>query len=314
MARLEVVDGPLNDAFDHSERGGRITVARRPLIDPDSTVFAMGSCFAVEIRAALRRAGLRVVPAYFDIPVDLDHVRIGRLPRRDNVNHYDTFAIRHEFEQAFGLRPAARAEEFWSVESPAVREGVGLGSAELYQNPFRKRVFADSLDRLAAASRAIDDTIRAGVLAADVYVITLGMTETWRDRATGRYLCRRPDGEHLHRCELVVSDVVQNLENLRHVCALLAEHRPGRPVVLTVSPVAINRTYSGGDVVVANTGTKSLLRTVAGQMEREFDDVHYWPSYELALRADLRAPDGRHVSDEGVATIVEAFLAAHLTT
>lgn len=312
MARLEVRDGALNDSFEHSDRGSTITVARRPMLHADSTVFAMGSCFAVEIRAVLRRAGLRVVPAYYDIEVDLDHVRIGRLPQRDNVNHYDTFAIRHEIEQAVGEREAATPSEFWRIDSPAVRASVGLDGAELFQNPFRKRVFADSADALGAASAAIDETIRAGVLAADVYIITLGMIETWRDRATGRHLCRRPDDDHLEQCDLVLSDVSQNLDNMRRVCGLLAEHRPGRPVILTVSPVSINRTYSGRDVVVANTETKSLLRTVAGQMEREFDDVHYWPSYELALREDLFAEDGRHVSGAGVAKIVDAFLAAHL--
>jgi hypothetical protein len=311
---VTVVDDVVNDAWEHSGRGTSITVRRRPVIDRSSAVMAVGSCFAVEIRAVLRREGFTVLPAYFDLEIDLAHERVGRLPERDNVNHYDTFSIRHEFEQAFGEIAAVSPDHFWPIDSPAVRAGVGLGGNELFQNPFRKRVFADSLDRLAQVSTGLDDCIGAAIRSADVYVITLGMIETWRDRTSGRYLCRRPDEDHMADCEFVLSDVVTNLDNMRRVCSLLARHRPGRPVILTVSPVSIARTYTERDIVVANTETKSLLRTVAGQMEREFDDVIYWPSYEIALREDIYAEDGRHISPRGVQKVVRAFLEAHCAT
>jgi hypothetical protein len=302
---VTVVDGDVNHAWEHSARGTSITVRRRPVITKQSAVMALGSCFAVEIRAVLRREGFRVLPGYFDLDIDLDHVRVGRLPDRDNVNHYDTFSIRHEFEQAFGERDAAGRDDFWPVDSAAVRSGVGLGGEQLFQNPFRKRVFADSLDGLERVSTELDSCIGQAIWSADVYVITLGMIETWRD------LCRRPDAEHMDGCEFVLSDFAANLDNMRRVCSLLATHRPGRPIILTVSPVSIARTYTERDIVVANTETKSLLRTVAGQIEREFDDVVYWPSYEIALREDIFAEDGRHISPRGVRKVVEAFLEAH---
>ncbi len=309
--RITTVDGAANPDWAHSERGMSITVPRRQIITRDSSVFAMGSCFAVEIRSVLRRRGFHVLPDYFGIDVDLDHVRVGRLPSRDNINHYDTFSIRHEFEQAFGERPPAGVEDFWRIDSEAVRSGVGLGSGELYQNPYRKRVFADSAEALHDVSSRIDDCIGRAVRVADVFIITMGMIETWRNVDNGRYLCRRPDGDQFDRCEFVLGDVDANLDNMRRVCGLIEQHRPGTPVVLTVSPVAIARTYTDADIVVANAETKSLLRTVAGQMAREFDSVTYWPSYEIAMREDIFAADGRHITDDGVRRIVDAFLAAH---
>lgn len=308
---VSVVDGDVNNAWEHSERGTSITVRRRPVITRQSAVMALGSCFAVEIRAVLRREGFTVLPGYFDLEIDLEHERVGRLPDRDNVNHYDTFSIRHEFEQAFGEREAAGSDDFWAIESPGARDGVGLAGDQLFQNPFRKRVFADSLEGLTQVSTQLDTCIAAAIASADVYVITLGMIETWRDTRSGRYLCRRPDAEHMDHCEFVLSDFAANLDNMRRVCSLLEQHRPGRPVILTVSPVSIARTYTERDIVVANTETKSLLRTVAGQIEREFDDVVYWPSYEIALREDIFAEDGRHISPRGVRKVVEAFLEAH---
>jgi hypothetical protein len=308
---VTVVDGGVNRGWEHSERGTSITVRRRPVITTRSAVMAVGSCFAVEIRAVLRRKGFEVLPGYFDLEIDLEHERVGRLPERDNVNHYDTFSIRHEFEQAFGELDRVGPEHFWSIDSPGIRAGVGLVGAELFQNPFRKRVFADSLDGLVGVSTRLDECIGSAIRSADVYVITLGMIETWRDTRSGRYLCRRPDDDHIDRCEFVLSDFAANLDNMRRVCSLLSHHRPGRPIILTVSPVSIARTYTDRDIVVANTETKSLLRTVAGQIEREFDDVVYWPSYEIALREDIYAEDGRHISPRGVGKVVEAFLEAH---
>lgn len=39
-----------------------ITYRRVPLLEPDTKLLAMGSCFAIEIRQALRERGLLVLP------------------------------------------------------------------------------------------------------------------------------------------------------------------------------------------------------------------------------------------------------------
>ena len=74
--------------------------------------------------------------------------------------------------------------------------------------------------------------------------------------------------------------------------------------MLTVSPVTLEATATDNDVVVANLESKSLLRAVAGQVSREFDNVHYFPSYELAMYYDIFEEDGRHVTREAVARII----------
>jgi hypothetical protein len=57
--------------------------------------------------------------------------------------------------------------------------------------------------------------------------------------------------------------------------------------------------------------SKSLLRAVAGQITREYDNVIYWPSYEIAMREDMFENDGRHVLKAGVDKIINAFMDAH---
>jgi hypothetical protein len=104
----------------------------------------------------------------------------------------------------------------------------------------------------------------------------------------------------------------QNYENISAVCSLIQDRFPEKKILLTVSPVSLKRTYSGNDIVLANTESKSTLRAVAAAISREFSNVTYWPSYEIALARDIYEQDGRHVTAEGVKTIVDTFLAVHL--
>lgn len=177
-----------------------------------------------------------------------------------------------------------------------------------FQDPLRKRVFAGSLEAIADASRKIDDCTRSAIMEADVFIITLGLTEVWRNKKNGQYVCMAPGRAQMKDVEFVRSDFESNLENMRAVCSLIAENCPGKPVFLTVSPVGLERTFTENDVVVANMESKSILRAVAGQVEKEFKDVYYWPSYEIAMREDMYEEDGRHVLKDGVHKIISAFI------
>ena len=297
-----------NASWRDSARGPRVSVQPERLIGPETRIFTMGSCFAVEIRKALRARGQPVLPDYYGLRLPADRISIGKLPERDNINHYDSYAIRQEFERAFG---EADAESFPPLDVVPGRLRKRLGPAARWQDPHRREVYATTRDAIDAASDAISRTIAAGIREAHLYVLTLGLIETWVDARTGRHvwservrrLCSDPDRIRFHH-----SDYEDNLRNLRRVCELIRHHHPDRPVVLTVSPVALGETYSGMDVVSANTLSKSLLRTVAGQIQREQPGVRYWPSYELAQRNDIFEEDGRHVRPDAVSHIVETFV------
>jgi hypothetical protein len=74
-----------------------------------------------------------------------------------------------------------------------------------------------------------------------------------------------------------------------------------------VSPVALERTFRDLDVVIANMESKATLRAVAGQICREFPNVHYLPSYELFAYHDLFHDNGRHATRDGVSVVLELF-------
>jgi tetratricopeptide (TPR) repeat protein len=85
--------------------------------------------------------------------------------------------------------------------------------------------------------------------------------------------------------------------------------------LLTASPVPIMRTFTGDDVIIANTYSKSVLRAVAGQIAEEYPNVDYLPGYEavmLTKQANVWSDDLRHVEPEFVGRLVGRMCARYV--
>jgi hypothetical protein len=298
----------LSSDWAQSSRGQKITVSRRALLTRETRIFAIGSCFAVEIRRALRAAGYCTFPDYTSLAFDPQTQAPARLPERDNINHYDTFVLRQEIERAIG-HGMWREADFWELKHH--RFGKTKRWARVFQDPYRRDIYASSLDSLFELSSNIGQTIDAGLMNADVIIITLGLTECWRSRTNGLYVALAPrsrDDEVYERLEFNPSSYAQNLQNLRAIVHAILSTYPKKQIVLTVSPVALSRTWTNEDIVVANQYSKSTLRAAVGELCREMPHVLYWPSFEYAMNHDVFGDDGRHVRPECVAEIVGAFL------
>jgi hypothetical protein len=77
------------------------------------------------------------------------------------------------------------------------------------------------------------------------------------------------------RFEHALNDTHYNIEAFIKLPETLQTDRqvrrfPERKVIITVSPVALSRTFSDSDVITANTESKSILRAVAGALSRAF--------------------------------------------
>jgi hypothetical protein len=301
---------PLNRQWEHARRGRLITMRPTPLVTKSTRIFTIGSCFAMEIRRQLQAGGYRSLPDFSGVSIDRAHQFAGGIPDNERFVYYDTFTIRQEFDKAFGLWKQD-ADSYWRVTNRPLNASMNWPVA--FQDPHRKLCFADSLEGMDDARRQVDQAIAAGIHEADLYIITLGLIEVWRIKASGRYCCR-PAGSAgaggVLETEFRLSSFEENLENMQHVFRTLFQHYPNRQVVLTVSPVALEATHTDSDVVVANTESKALLRAVAGRLCREFKNVHYFPSYEYALYGDVFEEDGRHVKKQEVTNILNFFFAA----
>ena len=157
----------------------------------------------------------------------------------------------------------------------------------------------------------------------DVLIFTLGLTETWVDRATGRAFPVCPGivagtfdaGEH----DLLNQTHAQVLADLAACRAVLKTFNPAMKLLLTVSPVPLTATASGEHVLAATSWSKSTLRGAAGEFAAAQTDVDYMPSYELVTHPAAQPLHGGHwfdpnlrsVSAAGVARVMRFFLAAH---
>jgi len=224
------------------------------------------------------------------------------------TNKYNTFSIYNELRWA--LDPAA--------EFP--RESlVDIGNGIFYDphtNPTLEVVGLEETLR----RRSIINLVTRRIVQCRVVIITLGLVEVWRDKIANIFVNTTPIPEalrsHPDRYEVHVTNFAQNLANLEHMHSLLGQFgHPDVQVVVTVSPVPLMATFSTEDVVLANTYSKSLLRTVAQEWAAAHKNVHYFPSYEIVQnseRAITWEEDLRHVQGNVVKHIMNLFLENYL--
>ena len=155
---------------------------------------------------------------------------------------------------------------------------------------------------------------------ADVVIITLGLIECWWDNERNRYVHPMPPIKELGRKnERFVFRQLHFQEAYDYIAKtieLVKERgRKDARILITTSPVPLNATFTDQDVLLANTYSKSMLRTVAGEIYRAYPHVDYFPSYEsvtLTRTPNVWNKDLIHVSDAFVGKIVDNLLRAYL--
>lgn len=299
----EVFDETLRNGFrkypdrkDGRYREEQLFPTFRPTfgIASGSSVFTIGSCFARNVEDVLIAAGVNVPTAVFAAPAD-------EAPGRPNrvLNQYNPGTMLQCVQSVkkgvptggyFDVGPDARVDALLATGSRAVT-------------------------RMRAAERRaqIVDLYRDGLAASNTVVITLGLIEAWYDNDASLYLNEAPSRAvlnanpkrfsfrriNLNECLRITSEMIE----------LLSADRQ-RNILVTVSPVPLQVTFSGGDAVTANTYSKSVLRVVSEEISQNFPNVDYFPSYEAVSTMGLRAlgEDNVHVRPVVVDRVVQHML------
>lgn len=185
-------------------------------------------------------------------------------------------------------------------------------------DPFRPQVEADgfpSAEAVIAARQEHFAAVRRMSETTDVFVFTLGLTESWRAKSEGAVFPVAPEvvatGLNGNDYEFINFNVADIREDMRAFIAKLRAVNPKVRVVITVSPVPLVATYERRHVLVSTTYSKSVLRVVAGEIADEFDFVDYFPSYEIITgnfnRGQYFQDDLREVKPEGVDHVMRLF-------
>jgi hypothetical protein len=295
-------------------RDRRVSLPPRPLFDRRDTFFTIGSCFAEEIRNALAGRGVTCLPDYRSIVFDRARARIDNLPDREHMNYYNTFSIRQEIERAAGLWTQDESD-IWTIGRRALAKTAFAGGTA-FQDPYRRLTVGASPSDLHSVLASVNTVMAEGMKSASAVIMTLGLTEVFVKKDNGLVANRFPGygrGGGESQTAFHASTFAENLDNVERSIGLLKQLNPTVKIVITVSPVPLARTFSGHDVYVANTQSKSILVAAAQEACSRLDDCYYFPSYEIVSSigaAAFKERDGRHVTSDIVDSVVEAFVAA----
>jgi hypothetical protein len=282
------------------------TITPKFKLQRDDKVYAIGSCFARGLENSLIARKIAVESAAPEFarlqPVNREASGLGF------INKYNTFSILNE------LRWALDPNAVFPVDS--IVQVTDMTWSDPHTTPKLKLAgLEETLER-----RSLMRMVTKRIVDCRAAIITLGLVEVWRDVQTDVYINYTPLPALLKtqpgRYEFHLTSFTENWANLEAIHALLSRYgHPELRIVVTVSPVPLQTTFSKMDVVVANTYSKSLLRTVAQEWAAAHDNVDYFPSYEIVQNSDRAAvwqPDLRHVRAAVAHHITELFLHSYL--
>lgn len=289
------------DAAARLSSDSYVDLGYRPkfIIPKNSKFFTIGSCFARNIEVVLQTHCFDVLSLKISLPEAAlqNHKHAAGV-----LTKFNTFSMLNEVRAAL---VGARLPDDGLIEL----EPNLFWDSQLHHVPL--------LD-LATAKLVREEVYRTfrTVAEADVCIVTLGLTEMWWDKINNAALNDAPvDWRHAkrtNRFEFRNPDFEALKQNVFELCGQIFESSGRRiKIILTVSPVPLQRTFSGRDVIIANSYSKAALRAVADCAWRELEYVDYYPSFEFVQNTPRHLAwehDQRHVKYDLVRYITERFI------
>jgi hypothetical protein len=154
----------------------------------------------------------------------------------------------------------------------------------------------------------------------DVFIFTLGLTECWYDDYSKFYLPMAPgvvggiyDSNRFKFKNLTYNEIRSDL--LDFMSILNAYSGKTIRYMFTVSPVPLTATASGHHILPATVYSKSTLRAVVGDLFAEYENVDYFPSFELITNCwdstQHFLPNMRSVKPQSVDLAMSTFMHEH---
>jgi hypothetical protein len=276
----------------------------------EDKIVTAGSCFAQHIAKNFTKHGYRVVNAE-PAPEGLDDETAKKFgygvysARYGNI--YTTRQLLQLALESLGARTPQnivweKEGRYYDALRPSV-EPEGLNSPE--------EVMAHRRGHLTAVRRMLTSM--------DLFVFTFGLTEAWVDKRDGTVFPTAPgtiagsfDPEFFEFKNFTFTEVMDDFLRFRQ---LVLKRNPKARFLVTVSPVPLTATAGNEHVLAATTYSKSVLRAVAGELAQKFEEVDYFPSYEIIAAPFARGffyeGNLRTVHPAGVENVMRIFFEAH---
>lgn len=264
-------------------------VTKSKLIGKDEKISTMGSCFAQHISNHLKKKSFNYYIAEDKPKNNNDELRkhgYGIYSARYG-NIYTVRQAYQLFLESFGKRKPSNI--FWKKDKyliDALRPNI-------------EGIKSESIDDLIQLRMEHLRYVKDIFLNTDWLIFTLGLTECWQSKydntifpfAPGVYAGNQNDQQDIVFKNLSCSEVIDDL------FSFITEVKSVNKKInflLTVSPVPLIATYEDQHVYLSTTYSKSILRVAAEEATRNFNDVYYFPSYELITSPMVQ---GRYYED-----------------
>lgn len=283
---------------------------KRYTIKPTDRIATAGSCFAQHIARQMRKRGFNVLDTE-PAPVALgdgDAQYFGyRLYSARYGNIYHMRQLLQLVKECLGQHTPTdiiweKAGRYYDALRPSV-EPDGHATPELVQR-----------HRAAHLAR-----VKELLHKADIFVFTFGLTEAWEHIASGTIYPGAPGtiaGSYdptIYRFKnFAFNELLSDFLEFRDIMRGI---NPNIKFLVTVSPVPLIATASDEHVLAATMYSKSVLRALTGQLYHEYQDIDYFPSYDLIASPFSRGmfyhPSLRTVTDNGVENAMRVFFSEH---
>jgi len=268
-------------------------------------VATAGSCFAQHISKYLKSAGIEPYITEYPHPIVQDiseNFQYGVYAARYG-NIYTSRQLLQLFLRAYGK--FVPTNEFW------------LGSDQCLYDPFRPSIpdGFGSVEELRVDQKRHLECVREMFENLNIFVFTLGLTETWEATCDGSVFPSCPGAiagfYNANSYRFLNLNVFEIIKDLRDFISLLRSVNASAKLILTVSPVPLVATATNNHVLPATTYSKSVLRVASQEIVDTHSDVDYFPSYEIITGSHTRGQffdkDYRNIKPEGVEMVMKLF-------
>ena len=272
-------------------------------IHPGDTVFTIGSCFARNIEVHLMALGCRVPMLSLDFPTEEVHGQ-----PRSAMNRFHPPAFRQCLEWTAAIFDRDGKVTWADCEPLAIR--CSKPPQETFFDLDMAGALPASRERFVERRQHIYD-IFSTAFSAQCMMMTPGYIEAFKDRQTGLYIYGAPANKAMlaqpERWEYETLSFERCLEDMLAAIDVLRARNPDIRILVTTSPVPLGVTFSGRDVRIANTYSKSVLRAVCDVAAASRPMVDYFPSFETVMLSSPQVAWGQdrlHVSQALIGKIV----------
>ncbi|GAA0878629.1 GSCFA domain-containing protein [Algoriphagus jejuensis] len=247
-------------------------------ISHESKILSMGSCFAQTIGQKMQDSKFAIL-----------------------VNPFGT--IFHPLNLVDLISLSLSAEP---VDAAKILERDGLYLHYLAHSDNREK----SRDALIGSFHTKLQEVQATLLSGELLILTLGTAWIYEHQTLGRVANCHKQPQKLFTKRL--TELKEMQAEMEAVLEKIQAQNPKLQVILTLSPVRHIK-----DGVAENQLSKSLLRVLCGRLESKFEQVSYFPAYEI-LMDELRdyrfyKSDLIHPTEEAENYIWERWQAVHFS-